>query len=87
MGHLLFKVSSLTGERASKQRLFQRPVPAGLGVKGLTLIIDCFRTLAVLRKLKHMAPYHVRKQMAGCLVISKLDYASVLFNPLTAYQL
>ena len=34
-----------------------------------------------------MAPYHVTKQLAECLVISELDYASVVFDPLPAYQL
>ena len=31
--------------------------------------------------------YRVRKQMAECLVNSKLDYASVVFDLLPAYQL
>ena len=44
-------------------------------------------TLAVQRKLKHLAPYHVRTQLTECLVISKLDYTSVIFDPLPAYQL
>ena len=30
----------------------------------------------------HMALYHLRKQLAECLVTSKLDYASVVFDPL-----
>ena len=34
-----------------------------------------------------MAPYHVWKQLAEGLVISKLHYASVMFDPLPAYQL
>ena len=50
-------------------------------------IASCNGTLAVLRKLKHMAPYHLRKQLAECLVTSKLDYASVVFDPLPACQL
>ena len=50
-------------------------------------IASCCGKLAVLRKLKRMAPYRVRKQMAECLVNSKLDYASVVFDPLPAYQL
>ena len=50
-------------------------------------IASCCGKLAVLRKLKHMAPYRVRKQMAECLVNSKLDYASVVFDLLQAYQL
>ena len=50
-------------------------------------LASCYGTLAVLRKPKHMAPPHVRKQLAQCLVISKLDYAPVVFDPLPAYQL
>ena len=50
-------------------------------------LASCYGTLAVLRKLKHLAPYHVRKQLAECLVISTLDYTSVVFDPLPAYQL
>ena len=50
-------------------------------------LASCYGTPAVLRKLEHMAPYHVRKQLAECLVISKLDYASVVFDPPPAYQL
>ena len=50
-------------------------------------IASCCGKLAVLRKLKRMAPYCVRKQMAECLVNSKLDYTSVVFDPLPAYQL
>ena len=34
-----------------------------------------------------MAPYHLRKQLAESLVTSKLDYASVVFDPLPACQL
>ena len=50
-------------------------------------LASCYETLAVLRKPKHMAPPHVNKQLAQCLVISKLDYAPVVFDPLPAYQL
>ena len=47
-------------------------------------LASCYGTLAVLRKLKHMAPYHVRKQLAECLVISKLDYAcSIHHQPIS----
>lgn len=40
----------------------------------------CFRTLTVLRKLKHETPYHVRKQRAESLHL-KLD-ACFAFYPL-----
>ena len=52
-------------------------------------LASCYGTPAVLRKPTHLAPYKVRKQLAECLVISKLDYrdASVVFDLLPAYQL
>ena len=35
-----------------------------------------YGTLAVLRKLKHMAPYHLRKQLAECIVIIEAEAVS-----------
>ena len=35
-------------------------------------ISSCYGTLLVLRKLKHLSPYHVRKQLAECLALSKI---------------
>ena len=34
-----------------------------------------------------MAPYHVRKLLVECVVLSKLDYAAAVFYPLPLYQL
>jgi len=39
----------------------------------------------VLRKLKHLAPFHLRKQLAECLVLTKLDYCRTVFDPLPLY--
>ena len=48
---------------------------------------SCYGVLSILRKLKEMAPYHVRKLLVECLVLSKLDYAAAVFYPLPLYQL
>ena len=37
-------------------------------------ISGCYAILSVLRKLKYLAPYNIRKQLAESLVLSKLDY-------------
>ena len=50
-------------------------------------ISSCYGTLSVLRKLKHLAPYHVRKQLAECLVLSRIDYNDVVSGPIPMYLL
>ena len=37
------------------------------------LLSSCYGVLAVLRKIRHLAPFKVRKQLAECLVLSQLD--------------
>ena len=46
-----------------------------------------YSTIAVLRKLKHMAPYHLRKTLAESLILSKLGYGNTVFYPLNASEL
>ena len=50
------------------------------------LLASCYGTLAVIRKLKHLAPNNVREQLAESLVLSKLNYACTIFDPLPEYQ-
>ena len=38
------------------------------------VIKSCYGTISVLRKLKNIAPYSVRKQLVESLMFSKLDY-------------
>ena len=52
-----------------------------------SLLSSCYGVLSILRKLKKMAPYHVRKLLVECLVLTKLDYAAAVFYPLPLYQL
>ena len=49
------------------------------------LTSSCYGVLAVLRKLKRFTPFHIRKQLAAALVLSKLDYCNVLYNALPTY--
>ena len=50
-------------------------------------ISTCYRTLAVVRKLKHLAPFAVRKQLSECLIISKIYYNDILSHPIPDYLL
>ena len=47
---------------------------------------SCYATLSVLRKIKKLTPFNVRKQLSESLVLSKLDYCSAVFDPLTQVQ-
>ena len=51
-----------------------------------SLLTSCYGTLSILRRLKNLAPFHVRKNLAESLVIAKLDYAGTVFYPLPQYQ-
>ena len=46
-----------------------------------------YATLSVLRRLKNLAPFHVRKHLAESLVLSKVNYACSVFHPLPAFQM
>ena len=50
-------------------------------------ISSCYGTLLVLRKLKHLSPYHVRKQLAECLALSKIHYNEVVSGRIPIYFL
>jgi hypothetical protein len=50
-------------------------------------ISGCYAILSVLRKLKYLAPYNIRKQLAESLVLSKLDYNDVVCDPVPDYLL
>ena len=50
------------------------------------LLSSCYAALAVLRKLRNLAPYHACKQLGESLVMPKQDYGCVVFYPLPEYQ-
>ena len=42
-------------------------------------VSGCYATLSILRKLKYLAKYELRKQLVETLILSKLDYADLVF--------
>ena len=46
-----------------------------------------YATLSILRKLKYLAKYELRKQLVETLILSKLDYADLVFYPLPQFLL
>ena len=44
-------------------------------------------TVSILRKLKYLAKYELRKQLVETLILSKLDYADLVFYPLPQFLL
>ena len=48
-------------------------------------ISSCYGTLSVLKKLKYLAPYNVRKYLAECLILSKIDYNDIVSDPIPDY--
>jgi hypothetical protein len=46
---------------------------------------SCYAVLSTLRKLKHLTPLNVKKQLVECLVMSKLDYNDAVCYPLPQY--
>ena len=51
------------------------------------LLRSCYSTLATLKKLRRLAPYHIRKNLVEAFVITKLDYCNTVYNPLPEYQI
>ena len=47
-------------------------------------VSSCYASLAILRKLRNMAPFDLRKRLAETLILSKLDYCDLVFYPLPA---
>ena len=43
-------------------------------------VSGCYATLSILRKLKYLAKYELRKQLAETSILSKLDYADLVFT-------
>ena len=51
------------------------------------LLSSCYGTLTVLRRLKNLAPFQVRKTLTESLVLAEIVYASTVFYPLPQCQL
>ena len=48
-------------------------------------ISSCYGTLSVLKKLKDPALYNVRKHLAECLILSKIDYNDIVSDTIADY--
>ena len=48
-------------------------------------IASCYGTLSVIRKLKNICPFNVRKQLAKYLILSKIDYSDIDSHPIPEY--
>ena len=48
---------------------------------------SCYATLAVLKKIKNMLPFHVKKAVVQSLVLSKLYYNDIIYHNLPEYLL
>ena len=51
----------------------------------LSKVASCCSTLSVIRNVKNFAPFHIRKQLVECLVISRLNYNDVVYHQLPNY--
>ena len=71
-------------ERVSNFRLLGTQVNQHLNWKEeINLkISSCYATLALIRKLKHLTHVHVPKQLAECLILSKIDYNDIVSHPI-----
>ena len=47
------------------------------------LASSCYGVLAAMRKIKNFTNYHLRKHLAECLVLSRLDFSDTIFYPIT----
>ena len=76
-------------ERVSNFRLLGTQVNQHLNWKEEinSKISSCHATLAKIRKLKHSTNFHLRKQLAECLILSKIDYNNIVSHPIPEYLL
>ena len=85
---LVVSVNNFKVERVECYKLlgihFDQHLRWGEHVKNITA--SCYATIAVLRKLKHLAPYNLLKTLAESLVLS-VGYGDTVFYPLTNVDL
>ena len=51
------------------------------------IISTSYGKLSILKKLKHFAPFQIRKQLAQTYIMAKIDYMDYIYSPLTQYQI
>ena len=50
------------------------------------IISSCYGKLSVLKKLKNLTTFKLRKQLAECFILSKIDFNDHIYSPLTKAQ-
>ena len=50
------------------------------------IISSCYGKLSVLKKLKNFTTFKLRKQLAECLILSKIHFNDHVYSPLTSAQ-
>ena len=80
---------NLTLERVSNIRLlgteFQENLKWNNEIN--SKIHSCYGCLSVLRKLKNLAPFKVRKQLADTLILSRIDHNDMVSNPVSGCRI
>ena len=51
----------------------------------LSKISKCYNTLAVIKKLKNLTPFHARRRLAESLVLSLIDFNDIVCHPIPRY--
>ena len=49
------------------------------------VLLSCYGVLSTLRKIRNLAPPNVKKQLAECLVLSKLQFNDIVCYPVPMY--
>ena len=78
-------VSGQTLERLSSIRLLGTQENLKWNNEINSKIHSCYGCLSVLRKLKNLAPFKVRKQLAETFILSSIDHNDVVSNPIPDY--
>ena len=76
-------IPRLTGKGSSVSQTFPQVNQHHNSKEEINLkISSCYATPAVIRKLKHSTLFHIRKQLAECLILSKIDYNDIVSHPI-----
>ena len=85
----LYEINSMgkTIERANSYKIlgiiFDHDLSWNLHINHV--ISKCYSCLRILAKIKRFTPYHVRKNLAESLVLSRIDYGNVVFHNAPVY--
>ena len=80
-------INSTPLERVTTTKLLGSHIHEHLNWEGNIRLVaaSCYATLTTLRKLKNILPFHIKKNLAQALVLSKLYYNDILYHSLPDY--